>query len=244
MNTTYALLIALFLTTSALAAEPQSPDAAAAAERADVDAIKEKYWARGEKAEVGVVQHRTYSKERKIEIGIYGGITATDPFLNVQSLGGSLGYHFTEYLSVHAFGWKTFVQPSSALVTFQNTLGVTTNSNEPRYYIGAEGNGSFLYGKLSLVGKSIIYYDMHVLAGAGATGTESGTYFTPHVGIGQQVYIAKWSAIKVDYRLMPYNETILEKVRPSTLGQPIDQRVNWSHSLTLGISILFGGGGK
>ena len=46
------------------------------------------------------------------------------------------------------------------------------------------------HGKLSLIGKSIIYYDLHLLGGVGQTSTEAGTYRT------EQVIIAAgpWSA--------------------------------------------------
>src|SRR5476649_915658 len=59
------------------------------AEHVNVENIKSKYWARGDESELGVVQNRLYSKEHKIEVGVFGGVVATDPFLQVNSVGGS-----------------------------------------------------------------------------------------------------------------------------------------------------------
>lgn len=221
------------------AAEPAQSDSRPAAEKVDVDKIKERYWARGDESELGVVQNRLYSKERKFEFSLHGGIVTTDPFLSVKNFGGSVGYHFNEYLSAHFVAWKDFVEPSTALITFENTIGATTNNNRPDSYFGVEGSASVLYGKLSLVGKSIIYFDLHLTGGLGRTSTESGDYLTPSVGIGQQVYLSKSLSLKIDYRLMYYREQIVEKVIPTKLGQAVGERDNWTNSVTFGIGYLW-----
>lgn len=213
-----------------------------AAERVNVDAIKEKYWAGGEEAEMGVVQNRLYSKERKWNLGLYTGVFSTDPFLSVYSLGASLGYNFTEYLSLHAIGIKHSASPSSALTAFEAEKSATTNYNKPLNYLGLEGLASILYGKLSVLGKAIIYYDMHLSLGLGRTKTENGAYFTPSVGIGQQVYISKLMSVRVDYRFMPYKENITERKIPHLFGRVLGERTNYSHAVTLGLSFLIGGG--
>ncbi|MGZ3697677.1 MAG: outer membrane beta-barrel domain-containing protein [Bdellovibrionota bacterium] len=228
----------------ALGAEPTpapSPTPGPSDDTVDVESIKQKYWAGGNPAEMGVVQNRLYSKEHKFELMAFGGVTISDPFLTVETVGLDLGYHFTEIFSAHLLGWKSFVQPSSALTTFQQTIGATTNNNPPQYYVGGEGAASVLYGKLSLVGKAIIYYDFHFLLGMGATGTDNGVFATPSIGVGQRIYAAKFFAVRVDYRLMLYNETILEKVIPTKLGQVVGQRLNWSNAITIGADFFLGG---
>ena len=212
-------------------------------DRVNVDAIKEKYWAKGDEAELGVVQNRLYTKVGRFEVGTFAGMIMSDPFLSVTTLGASVGYHFSEYFAVHVFGWKAFSGPSSALTTFIQTEGATANTNQPKSYLGSEASASLLYGKLSLIGKKIIYYDFHLLGGLGVTNTESGADLTGHVGIGQQVYLTKSASIRLDYRLMPYEEQIKEKVIPTKLGQVVDKRTNWSNSVTLGITFLLGGNG-
>ena len=91
-----------------------------------------------------------------------------------------------------------------------------------------------------MLGKSIIYYDFHLLAGAGLTGTESGRYFTPSLGLGQRFYITRHVSIRIDYRLQYFRETILEKQIVTKIGQATGDRDNWSNTLNLGVSFLLG----
>ena len=210
-------------------------------ERVNVENIKEKYWARGDESELGVVQNRLYSKSRKIEAGLYGGTIMTDPFLNVTALGGSLGFHFNEYLSLHLMGWKSYANDSSALTLFRAYSSGDANVNRPSSYLGLEFRGSLLYGKLSVVGKSIIYYDMHASFGLGSTSTYSGNYLTPSITIGQQIFLSKSVSFNFDYRLMAYREQILEQVVTAQLGAVKGTRNNFSNVFTLGFSFLFGG---
>lgn len=217
-----------------------------AAERVNVENIKEKYWARGDESELGVVQNRQYTKARKFDLGVFTGIVATDPFLSVKSLGGTLGFHFNEYFGVSLFGYKAFVSPSSAYEYLQRDLSTGANTNEPRWFLGAEGNASLIYGKLSVLGKLIIHYDLHFLGGMGVTATESGNNFTPYVGIGQQFYLSRLISLQIDYRLMHYNEAILQKVgSPSSPnGTFLGNRSNWANSISLGITFLIDPFGK
>lgn len=214
--------------------------APARAETVDVEGIKEKYWARGDESELGVVQNRLYTKERKFQLGAFGGILNSDPFLSVRSIGASFGFHFSEYLAVQLQGWKSFASPSSALKTFESTRGATTNTNNPKGYFGAEGALSLVYGKLSLFGQRILYYDLHLLGGLGASVTETGTYLTPHLGLGQQIYLSRSLALRLDYRLMAYGEDIKEKVIPTKIGQVVGHRTNWTNAVTLGVTYLIG----
>jgi outer membrane beta-barrel protein len=230
-------LMALAGASLAIAEETAAP---ASSEKVDVENIKEKYWARGDESELGVVQNRLYSKARKFELGVFGGFMTSDPFLSVKGLGASLGYHFSEVWAFHVVGWKSYASSSSALETLV-AGGKKANTNIPRSYVGGEFAASILYGKLSLIGKKIIYYDMHLLGGAGATSTENGTYFTPHIGIGQQIYLNQWSSIRVDYRMMRYDERIKEKETTPILGQDVGGRTNWTNAITIGVDFLFGG---
>jgi outer membrane beta-barrel protein len=271
-NSTLAALGGLTFSDSALADDTRSAAAAAAnpvpgpsatppedaAENVNVDSIKEKYWARGDQSELGVVQNRTYTKAHKWELGLFGGTVATDPFLSVYNAGGTFGYHFSEYFAVQALYFRDWASPSSALTTLEQQLtaqnngnknGATANTNPPRDYYGAEMVWSLLYGKLSVFGQSIIYYDLNLLGGLGFTATQSGTDFTEHVGIGQQVYLSKRVSLKFDYRLMHYEETITQSVIPTEFGDPVGNRQNYSNVFVFGVSFMLGdeaktGGGK
>ncbi|MGK5084937.1 outer membrane beta-barrel domain-containing protein [Bdellovibrionota bacterium FG-1] len=249
-TTTLLLGIALLVRANPLFAlettpTPEATPSLEQSERVNVEDIKQKYWARGDENELGVVQNRIYSKDKKFEFGIFGGFVTTDPFLNVNNIGASLGFHFNEYFGLNVVGFKDLVRPSSALDYLRNPypvgLGTDNSTNEPRWYLGSELQASIIYGKLSVIGKAIIHYDLHFLAGAGLTQTESGRNFTPEIGIGQQFFLTRVISLRADYRLMRYNEAILQKAgSPSSPnGTPLGDRTNWTNSITIGLDFLF-----
>jgi len=209
------------------------------AQQVNVESIKEKYWARGNQTELGVVQNRTYSKYGRFEVGLLGGVIFSDPFLSIQSLGFEAGYHISEFLSVNLLALKNFSSPSSALQTFQQTLGATVNTNNPINYFGGEVAASILYGKLSVLGQAIIYYDLHLLGGLGEMNTDSGHYVAPSLGIGQRFYLSQRFSLRVDYRMIYYRETINQEQVITQLGQATGSRDNWSNMITAGVYFLF-----
>jgi outer membrane beta-barrel protein len=206
-----------------------------------VDKMKDKYWQRGsDTSEVRVVQNRLYSKARTFELGLYVGSISTDPFLSVKNYGLSLGYHINDYFGLVALGWKESVSPSDALTLLQGPpTNTTANTNDPKSFVGGELDFVPLYGKLSLVGKAIIYFDTHIDLGAGGTATETGNDFTQFIGLGEQIYLNSWSSLTLDYRLTRYVETLDQK----TLGQPglgasIGNRTDLNDVVTIGISFF------
>lgn len=226
------VLLLLLIVPSAVAAEPQ---------KVDVEGIREKYWAQGKESQVGVVQNRIYSKEKKFHLGVYGGLTSSDPFLNTRNLGLGLGYHFSEFVGIQLLRWRSLSKLSDA----HNQLelrGATANTNFINAYTGLESNVSVMYGKVSLLGELIVYYDLHLIGGLGRTETETGNYLTGTVGIGQQFYLQRSLSLRVDYRLMPFRENLVEKEVPHKMGEIVGSRTNWSNVLMIGVSYLFGPG--
>ena len=207
---------------------------------AEVQSVKENYWNRTDDGEVEVVQNRNYSKKNRISLQFGAGTVSTDPFLDVKSVGGAIGFHFSEELGLNLVGRKYIVNDSSYLTELQQGLVTGTpssaNTNKPISYMGGELEYSPFYGKISLTGSSIVHYDAHFLLGAGMTDTDSGKYFTPSIGFGPQFYLGNSVALRLDYRLSHYKETIPEKVlltRPNA-----GERDNYAHSFTLGL-VLF-----
>ena len=228
------VVVALFLTlpTISSSAFAQAPAGGGAkqGERLDVESIKQKYWAKGNETQMNVVQNRMYTREGKVELSVFGGTFSDDPFLSTRSLGASLGYHFSEYIGIRALYMKLFPKKSSAADAFLAYQKSEATTNPPNYFYGVEGTASLLYGKLSLLGKAIIYYDLHLSAGLGQLNTSNGTYLAPIVGIGQQIYLSQMFLLRFDYRLLNHSENLAGLTNKRTL---------WTDSLSLGLSLLF-----
>lgn len=238
------LTIALFFQTNAFAedAKDASPPAATSpeGEAVDVSKVTEKYWAQGKDTELGVVQNRKFTSEHRFELDIFAGTVSTDPFLSVHHYGGSLGYHFNQYFSLHAIAWKDSVSNSDAYNSFQSNslaqtgIKATVDTNRPKGFYGLQADENFLYGKASFFGKMIIYVDLFVLGGVGMTATDSGNDFTPFLGIGQKIHLNQTMALTLDYRIMEYNEVI-----PKSLGVGSNQRSNTTDVVTFGLCFLY-----
>lgn len=243
LNSYHLTLLILFLTagTSSVWAE-EKPTAASkeVGESVEVDKIKEKYWAKGSDTEMGVIQSRLYSNAKKVEVGAFGGLISSDPFLSTKHLGGSAGYYFNDYFALHAVGWKSQATGSAALKTFEGDAGFTANTNKAKSFYGVQASGDFLYGKLSLLGQMIIYFDLHVRGGLGRTQTESGSYLTPFVGLGPQIHLNKRISLSFDYRLMRYQENIVGKAPGANYGKVVGNRVNYTDVISLGLTFSFG----
>ncbi|MGZ3709171.1 MAG: outer membrane beta-barrel domain-containing protein, partial [Bdellovibrionota bacterium] len=193
---------------AAEALAPQNP------EKMDVEALKQQYWKNGNPpSDLRVVQNKLFPKGRQFEIFLQGTAVLTDPFLSVYALSGGIGYNFNEFFQIHAFVMKDFPMASDALIALQK-LSTTTNSNPPGGFAGGGLEYTPIYGKLSLFGAAIAHYDLHLDAGCGVTQTANGYFVTPYLGIGQVFYFLKWLALRVDYRMMYYRETIIERVDP------------------------------
>jgi outer membrane beta-barrel protein len=211
------------------------------AEYLEVERVKEKYWAQGDESQLGVVQNRLYSKQHKYQIGLLAGKAMNDPFLSVNKYGLNVSYNFTEFWGLSVLGWQYIVSSSNALKTLRNG-GKQANTIEPQSFIGSEVSGSFLYGKLSLLGQSIIYYDMHFTAGLGLTKTENDrAAFSSSVGIGQRFYINQHLSLRMDYRLQTYTATETEKEITARLGEVNGRLRHFNHVLTGELNFMFGG---
>ncbi len=225
---------------------PAAKEEAVSGEMLEVEKVKEKYWAQGKDSKMGVVQNRLYSKEKRFALGLLGGVSMADPFLSIKTLGGTFGYHFSEFIGVSLVGWKNFVSASSALKTAVEQ-DKDQNTVEPYGYIGAEGLGSIMYGKLSLLGQKIIYYDMHLSIGAGMTffeshragGDKSASSVSGTWGIGQRFYLTDNFSLRMDYRNQIYREVIREKVITADIGDIKGRRTVFAHTINMAVDFMF-----
>jgi outer membrane beta-barrel protein len=236
------VLSCLALTQAARAAEPapSAPAAKPAApQRIEVDNLKQKYWAKGNEADLEVVQNRLYTKQYKLNIELMAGTVSGDPFLNSISYGGLLGFNFTESVGVNALYWKLKSSTSSAYDAFVLSAGRGANSNPLLSLMGGELSWGILYGKLSLLGKAILHFDLFLYGGLGQIKTENNSALAPWVGVGQQLYITRWMSLRADYRFLRYKEDILERFSPlNEIGTLRASRYTYAGAFTVGLNFL------
>lgn len=206
------------------------------AEKVDLKKIQSDYWGSKDGTEIEVVQKRKYSKTNRLETVLFGGLVATDPFLNVKNYGAAINYHFSEAFGFGLLYWNDLSSSSEALKTFEQKNGFTVNTNQPKSFMGADISYSPLYGKLSLLNKSIIYFDIHLHLGGGSRNTESGRNIAYFAGIGEQLYLSQWLSFRLDFYLMRFKENLIEKVT-SDKGKVIGSRNELSSVTVAGLSL-------
>jgi outer membrane beta-barrel protein len=209
------------------------------ARKVEVDSLKKKYWEYNQGQPLTVIQNRTYTKAGRFNLGLSAGTVANDPFLTSYTYGLIGGYNFSEYLSASILYWKATNSPSSAATAFVNTVGYGVNSNPISSLIGGEVTWSVLYGKLSLLGMAIIHFDFYLFGGVGQLSTQNGNYITPWIGVGEQVFMTHSLTLSLDYRMLRYNENIVELYNPATLGQVVANKNTYAGAFTLGFNVFF-----
>jgi outer membrane beta-barrel protein len=254
-------VLAVFVASVARAADPATPASAATTEvpagEVDLNKVPEmpvidengnlpslkpkgKKFKADLKQELRVVQDRPFTFRNKFETGVFYGGAFTDPFLAANNYGLMLSYHFHDYIAVTALGWLYSTGPSQALTTLRSQSSANANTNPVKNFYGGELAFSPLFGKLTLLGKLIVYLDLHFTAGAGRISTNTGNYFAPLGGFGGSYILGRRFALRIDYHLMYYSEMLLQQNSTvSNYGQLFGPRDNFTDLVSLGLTFLF-----
>lgn len=185
-----------------------SDEAGTLPERIDVQSMKRRYWTVGNEDLMDVVQNRLYTKKGRMETVLRYGFWSDDPFVDQKTIALSVGYHVNEFFSVHGFYGSISSSNSGAFSQAQAALRQAGTSlldpvvNPGKSVMGAEARGSLIYGKLSILGKSIVYYDLNVALGLSQHAAKVGSSIGYFAGFGQQFYLNRTVFVTVDYRLL------------------------------------------
>lgn len=180
---------------------------------------------------IKTIQRKSFSKKGRFEASPHVAFVANDPFLNRYIVGSGINYNITEIFAIEAnldfspdlaeADWK----PLTKQLIEENH--VSPDISKLTYF----GNVNFLfspiYGKVAVVGKNIINFDIYGSFGMGATRTSddlkaldttSGddraevsqhqTHPTTNFGGGARVIFGKNLAARLEGRSMVYIETV------------------------------------
>lgn len=181
-----------------------SDEAGTLPERIDVQSMKRRYWTVGNEDLMDVVQNRRYTKKGRWEAALKYGFWSDDAFQDQKSIGLSLGYHINEFLSLHAFYSSISHSNNQAYTAAGQATGgaIYPVINPGKSVMGAEARGSLIYGKLSLLGSKIIYYDFNTAIGLSQHQAQVGSSIGYFFGLGQQFFLNKNWFVGVDWRLL------------------------------------------
>jgi outer membrane beta-barrel protein len=214
------------------------PVSAAYADSPGLDAMQEfKDGKQSQKA----VENRFFLKEGRFEISPVVGYVPNNPFAKRYVGGAILGYHFSETVSLQAdiqyspdFGERDLKGLTSVLLdrAYNANSSGTTDFQQPLDKVSLAASFGLawapLYGKINLVGETVLNFDFYAFVGAGmvsknnyiatydeaadpATGDivlltpqQSEVKVAPYIGIGQNYFLNQFMAFKIDLRAAFY----------------------------------------
>ncbi|MFZ4739357.1 MAG: outer membrane beta-barrel domain-containing protein [Bradymonadia bacterium] len=202
-----------------------------------------------EKLEAGAaIRDRVQYRGGRFHVAPAFGFTLNDPFQRNILFGGQLGYHLTD-----SFGIGATVLAGTPMNT---GLADTIESERPERAKGGFSNVSLLgtldieyvplAGKLALFGRTVMNYDLHVLAGVGGAkisgdGSLDKFAITPVAGVGMRTYVQKWLDVNIELRDYLYSSA-LNAVRDTdvdTSAPKSSADFSNNFALTIGVGFSF-----
>lgn len=179
---------------------------------------------------IKVLQKKTFMKIGRYEASPHVGFVTNDPFINRYLVGASFSYHLTEILGLELWGsfspdfgkgdWKTITHQ----LVSENK--VTPDISKMIWFMNASMQFSPMYGKVAVLGRRIIMFDIFGVFGTGivhtaddlealqaendplAVATQSQNHITTDIGGGFRVTVSPTVAFRLEGRSMIYIETI------------------------------------
>jgi outer membrane beta-barrel protein len=173
--------------------------------------------------QVSVIQKRYLPRTGRFQAFVGPSMTLNDPWYNVMGASFKLGYNFTESLGIEGNYSFMSTDKTQAQKELKQENNITTDSfvyTKSYYLIGV--NWSPFYGKMTWLNKKIVYYDIYLTAGYGATTIQNNqSESTFSVGAGQifsitKAYAFRWgidwnffNAKQIDASQGTYNNVII-----------------------------------
>ncbi len=182
------------------------------------------------KRTIQTLQRKTFMKIGRYEATPMLGFVTNDPFINRYLLGAGFAYHVTEIFAVEAQGvfspdlgeadWK----PITKQIILENA--VTPDISKIQFYGTVNFQFSPIYGKVAVIGKNIVMFDIFGVFGTGvvntkddlvalqkegdpaATITQSQIHPTITFGGGLRTIFSESFAIRLEGRGLSYIEVL------------------------------------
>jgi outer membrane beta-barrel protein len=181
---------------------------------------------------IKVLQRKNFLKIGNFEVGPHLGFVSNDPFINRYIVGGNVGYHFTEVLSMELAGSFSpdFGQGDWKPITNQiiENNKVSPDISKVIWVVNATAQFAPIYGKIAVLGGKIIIFDIYGIFGMGIAGTQddleaiqcagiegspcvataSQVHPTTTIGGGFRVAFSKTFATRIEGRSLSFIETL------------------------------------
>lgn len=200
-----AVLLFIVATSQAFAQTAPAQKDNRGSDKLDIKKLEEKYWAAKDE-DFSVVQNRRYVKAERFYLTLRGGIPFNDAYSTGKIFGADLGYFFNERYGLEFSYSKADMKNNDATDQFIAQYGAIPNHNiyQSSYFLS--GIWVPFYAKMSVLDKSIIYFDMGVSVGLGSVnyeiqkeeGNEAKSAIGYKLGVFQQIFFSEHFALRAD----------------------------------------------
>ncbi len=196
------------------------------------------------------IRKRLLLRGGRFELTPTVGFTLNDAFQRNLLVGAHLAYHLNDDWALGATVMGGFA--------FNSSLADRIETERPeKADAGAFSNVGFLgtvevlysplVGKFALFGRSVLNYDLHLLAGLGGTlvsGSSDVESATPTgvVGIGLRTFVTHGMALNIEVRDYIYSSALNSVVEPAGDGQQstsADSSISNNFAVTIGFGFYF-----
>lgn len=214
-------------------------------DKVDIQNLEQKYWS-AKDDDFSVVQNRRYSKAQRFHVSYFYGTLINDPFA-IGNLGTlQVGYYIDERWGFDIAYTTADLRSNETTNQFINQYGVAPNHAFYKSSTIASANFVPLYAKMSLLDKTIIYFDMGVSLGFGMLdyqiqkeeGPESKSAPVFSVGVHQQIFFSENWAVKVEL-LNKFSQQKQMKYDSSATNRDLGNKSINDTSLHIGLTRWF-----
>jgi outer membrane beta-barrel protein len=205
----------------------------------DLKKLEEAYWS-SKDDNYSVIQNRTFTKTNKIYVSAAYGTLINDPYAKARFSGISAGYFLNEDLGLELSYHNFDSTQNDTVSAYESQFG----GAKPDYNLLKSKQTlslvySPLYAKMSLMNKSILYFDMGLTLGLGLSNYEiqkvnkdgvgnktqaNESTSTAHIELGlmQQLFVNQSLALRLDIKNSFYNQKT--KQYEISIGAPESSR--------------------
>jgi outer membrane beta-barrel protein len=186
-------------------------------------------------SDIAVIQRRFLPKTDRFEFSASGFTNLNNPFFSAYGLGLEVDYYLREQYAIGAIAQANTTASRQATDDLEKKQKISTsNLVTSKGFEGLIFKWNPIYGKMTLLNKTIVPFDLNFSVGAGMTQTTAGhSEITYRLGTSQVFAYSKSMAFRWDFGINQYNATALDDDnRTVKLSQ-------WDLFLGVGVSFYF-----
>jgi len=199
------------------------------------------------------VSGQLYQKAGRVEVTLDGLLSLNDAFFTKYFAGVQVGYHFSEFLSLHgqlaggasAKTGSTEVCPANAGCHPASAADLREVPGHVNLIAGAELQFSPVYGKLNVFSEGVAHFDLSLLGGPDwirydqvLSASDASAGKTPsavsslgfHLGLGARIFFSEALALRIEVRDYVYRADVPSMQKRETQNQLFTE---------IGLSVFF-----